>query len=58
MVNRQKGEKLIITKDHVSLKIMYTNKLVFWERKLQNISLVSGNKEQAITLLIDTFLTN
>lgn len=39
-----------IIKDHI-------HKVVFWRRKLQNILLVSENKEQAITLQVDTLLT-
>lgn len=40
----------IIIKDRI-------HKVVFWGRKLQNIPLVSENKEQAITLQVDTLLT-
>lgn len=45
-----KRDKPIIIKD-------YIHKVVFWGRKLQNIPLVSENKEQAITLQVDTLLT-
>jgi hypothetical protein len=52
MVTDIKRDKpLIIIKDHI-------HKLVFQGRKLQNIPLVSGNKKQAITLLVDTLLSN
>ena len=48
--NVKRDKPPIIIKDCI-------HKVVFWGRKLQNIPLVSENKEQAITLQVDTLLT-
>lgn len=45
----KRDKRPIIIKDHIHKQISVLGK------KLQNIPLVSGNKEQAITLLVDTF---
>lgn len=50
-VRKVKRDKLpIIIKDRI-------HKVALWGKKLQNIPLVSENKEQAITLQVDTLLT-
>lgn len=48
--NVKRDKPPIIIKDCI-------HKVVFWGGGLQNIPLVSENKEQAITLQVDTLLT-